>query len=157
AEDYPSDDSQHVVLPRNQTTTQTAPFLQRLDPVGLDRGFKSSFWTRQLDVSAAYTSFSEGQASWWIPENCLSCRPDPPMTPNTLPSSESLKRRPGKVLSPTNSTWFGSGVMQMELGAPIIAASRSPVGVFPFTGLLPGGTGTSMVNIRRKRPSVSKT
>ena len=46
------------------------------------------------------------------------------MTPSTLPSSETLKIRPGNVVSPTKSTWLGPGVMQIELGAPITAARR---------------------------------
>ena len=29
-----------------------------------------------------------------------------------------MKIRPGQVLSPTNITWFGPGVMQTAFGAP---------------------------------------
>src|SRR5882762_5870522 len=50
------------------------------------------------------------------------------MTPSTFPSSETLKIRPGKVSFPMKSTWLGPGVMQIELGAPITAARRSPIG-----------------------------
>src|SRR6266550_436037 len=78
------------------------------------------------------------------------------MTPSTLPSSETLNSRPGYVDSPTNITWLDPGGMQIELGAPIIPARRAPVGVSPLTGGMPGGGGTSIVNIRRKLPSVSK-
>jgi len=35
-------------------------------------GRKINFCTRQFEVSAAYISVSEGHASWWTPENCLS-------------------------------------------------------------------------------------
>src|SRR3954470_21040865 len=69
-------------------------------------GLSSSFCTRQFEVSATYISFSEGQAIAWPPENCLRLRPDFPITPKTLPSSESLKMRPGNVDSPRNITWF---------------------------------------------------
>src|SRR6267378_4014928 len=85
-----------------------------------------NFCTRQLEVSAAYTSVSEAHASWWTPENCLSWRPERPMTPSTLPSSETLNSRPGYVDSPIYSIWFVPGVMQIELGAPITAARRAP-------------------------------
>jgi hypothetical protein len=47
--------------------------------------------------------------------------------------------------------------MQIELGAPITAARRSPVGVLPLTARVSGNGGTSMVNIRRNLPLVSKT
>src|SRR5262245_57725546 len=79
------------------------------------------------------------------------------MTPSTLPSSDTLNRRPGNVLSPTNITWFGPGVMQIELGAPMVAALAAPVGVLPYTGLVSAGGGTSMLNMRRNFPLVSKT
>lgn len=47
--------------------------------------------------------------------------------------------------------------MQIELGAPIEFASAWPLGVLPLTGRVAGGGGTSIVNIRRNFPSVSKT
>src|SRR5262249_57471331 len=53
-------------------------------------GLSSSFCTRQFRISATNTVFSFGQAIWWIQPNCLSCLPDSPSQPSTLPSSESL-------------------------------------------------------------------
>jgi hypothetical protein len=49
------------------------------------------------------------------------------------------------------------GVMQIELGAPMTAASRAPVGVLPLTARVAGSGGTSIVNIRRNLPSASNT
>ncbi len=60
------------------------------------------------------------------------------MMPSTSPSSDTLKTRPGKANSPTNITWFGPGVMQIEFGAPVTAASAAPVGVLPLTGIVRG-------------------
>src|SRR6266849_3112326 len=115
-----------------------------------------SFCTRQLELSATYTSFSEGHASWCAPENCFSWRPDFPITPSTLPSSVTLNTRPGQVLSPTNITWFGPGVMQTAFGAPTPFMLPGG-GVGPLTALVPGAGGISILNIRRNLPSVSNT
>src|SRR5712691_4507707 len=115
-----------------------------------------SFCARQLELSATYTSFSDGHASWCAPENCFSWRPDLPITPSTLPSSVTLKIRPGQVLSPTNITWFGPGVIQTAFGAPTPFMLPGS-GVGPLTALVPGAGGISILNIRRNLPSVSKT
>src|SRR5215813_11663834 len=53
-------------------------------------GLSSSFCTRQFRISATNSVFSFGHAISWIQPNCLSCLPDSPSTPSTLPSSESL-------------------------------------------------------------------
>jgi len=53
-------------------------------------GLSSSFCTRQFRISATSTVFSFGHAISWIQPNCLSCLPDSPSQPSTLPSSESL-------------------------------------------------------------------
>jgi hypothetical protein len=53
-------------------------------------GLSSSFCTRQFRISATNSVFSLGHAISWIQPNCLSCLPDSPSTPSTLPSSESL-------------------------------------------------------------------
>ena len=58
-----------------------------------------------------------------------------------------LEDPPRICASPTNITWFGPGVMQMELGAPMTSARRSPVGVLPLTARVPGSGGTSIVNM----------
>src|SRR5436189_5124353 len=115
-----------------------------------------SFCARQLELSATYTSFFEGQPSWCAPENCFSWRPDFPITPSTLPSRVTLKIRPGQVLSPTNITWFGPGGMQTALAAPTPFMLPGG-GVGPFTALVPGAGGLSILNIRRDFPQVSKT
>jgi hypothetical protein len=38
-------------------------------------------------------------------------------------------------------TWLGPGVMQIELGAPIAAATPARKGVLPSTDAVPGGAG----------------
>src|SRR5689334_14809430 len=55
-----------------------------------DVGLSNSFCTRQFRISATYSVFSFGHAISWIQPNCLSCLPDSPSTPSTLPSSDSL-------------------------------------------------------------------
>src|SRR5258707_15815931 len=47
--------------------------------------------------------------------------------------------------------------MQIELGAPIARARRSPVGVLPLVERVGGSGGATIVNMRRNLPSVSNT
>jgi hypothetical protein len=53
-------------------------------------GCSSSFWTRQLMISATNSTFSDGHAISWTHPNCFNCRPDSPSTPSTLPSRLNL-------------------------------------------------------------------
>lgn len=57
---------------------------------GAQRGRSSSFWTRQLFMSATYSTFSDGQARLWIQLNWPMSWPDSPSIPTIFPSSVSL-------------------------------------------------------------------
>src|SRR6185369_9614216 len=72
-------------LPEN-TRQKTAKLALRMG----DSYLRFSFCTRQLSSSATYNTFSDGHAISWIQPNCLSCLPDSPSQPRTLPSSEIL-------------------------------------------------------------------
>src|SRR5262245_11008632 len=54
------------------------------------RGFRISFCTRQLFISATNIMSSEGQASPCGQLNCFGPRPDSPSIPKIFPSSVSL-------------------------------------------------------------------
>src|SRR5881296_2595357 len=60
-------------------------------------GFRISFCTRQLFMSATKTTSSDGHASPCGQLNCLGPRPDSPSMPRILPSSVSLYIRPGSL------------------------------------------------------------
>ena len=116
-----------------------------------------SFCTRQFDVSAdvdfRFRRAGERVRAGELLELSARLADDA----KHLPSSDTLKMRPGNVVSPTNITWFGPGVMQIELGAPISGSAGRRSACCRSPAFVPGTGGTSIVNIRRNLPSVSNT